>query len=80
MYKFEKSKLPDQGSYNPLDSFKSTQQEKVKFNMAKANITCYFDNKAKVTIKNPGIGHYKVQPTVFNRLSGSPQSIKIKRH
>jgi len=80
MYKFEKSKMPDSGTYDSVESFHKTQKNKIKFNMSKANIVCYFDEKAKRTIKNPGIGHYKVQPSVFSKLSSSPQSIKVKRH
>ena len=78
-----KSKDPDVGSYDPLNSYRRTQVHGVeknsfKFNSGKGKtMTDIISAKTK---GNPPVGTYKNIDSAYPKLSASPRSLRIRRH
>ena len=65
--------------YYDLDpAFKKTARSNPKFTMSKDKLVNFTDNYKKGKKFVPGVGHHKVETTVFDKISKTPLS--MKRH
>mmetsp|Transcript_35621 Transcript_35621/g.54467 ORF Transcript_35621/g.54467 Transcript_35621/m.54467 type:complete len:105 (-) Transcript_35621:12-326(-) len=77
-----KSKLPDGGTYDQLNSYKKTQLNRAeqKVFIQKSPKKNFLDAVQKAKKFMPPPGHYKNIDAAYKRLSTSPLSIRTKRH
>ena len=71
---------PAEGDYDTYSAWKKTQLGNREYQVPKAalkNFTDIYKQKKKFV---PGAGHYKLESTVYDKLSASPAGVKVHRH
>lgn len=82
-YKIVKSKLPDMGSYKVNEAINKLRPDTdFKVFIGKSPKKSFLDGHVKLKKINPPPGHYPLDKlaNAWNRISSSPNSIRVKRH
>ena len=76
----KKANGPDMGTYDPSKGLKAVEPRVIGAEWKDNPVIKYYEHDIKRSNNVPGTGHYTVTQAMYNRLSKSPPSIRIKRH